>query len=254
MDTIFFLAFFPMSVFVGDLMPENLPAFVPSRDSFYQFANGSLNVWDYMGYAGNWMVFFFLGMVVIYTYTIEVSNKTLRQSIINGMTRKEFFTSKLINIILLSIIATILYALISLGIGFFSTEEATLSLAFANDWALPRFFLMCLSYMSFAFMLAVLLRKSGLAVFTYVSYVLVIEFLLRLLAREQIYSGSWINYFPMNATEDLMPFPWLTFADAVPNEIDFQFLLTHGQAAITTIIYTLIFLGISYYNFLKRDI
>jgi len=252
--SIFFLVFFPMSVFVGDLIPEKLPAFIPSRNNFYQFIEGQLNVWDFLGYAGSWMVFFFLGMIVIYTFTTEVSNKTLRQSIINGMTRNHFFASKILNIFLLSIIATLLYTIICMSLGFYNTEDATLSLALANEYAIPRFFLMSINYLSFAFMLAILLRKSGLAVFTYISYVLIIESLLRLGASQYIYSGPWVNYFPLNATEDLMPAPWSNLADSAPSGVDFDFWLSYKQAAITTFISTLIFLSISYFNFQKRDI
>lgn len=249
----FFLIFFPAAVFFANLMPDDLPKFVPGKDTFLQFSDSKLNVWDYMGYAGNWIVFFFLGVLLIYTITNEVSYKTLRQSIINGLTRKEFFASKLLNVFFLSVLATLYYVIIVLAIGFWNTEEATMSLAFSNNWAIPRFFLMSLAYLSFALFMSIILRKSGLAVFTYLAYVLIIEQLLRLGAREKIYSGSWVNYFPMNATEDLMPLPWLTYASAVPSEIDFQYLLTHQQAAITTIIFTLIFLGSGYYLFLKKD-
>jgi len=231
-------------------MPE-LPKFLPGKEVFFTFPT----VWEYLGYAGNWTVFFFLGVLIIYTLTIEISNKTMRQSIISGLSRKEFFLSKYLNVFLLSLFATLYYTIISLGVGFFNTDGASLTSAFENNWSIPLFFLMSFSYLNFALFLAFLFRKSGIAVFFYLTYVMVIEMLLRWVIHYKIDQTELINYYPMNATEDLMPFPFFRYADFIPgNEIEIPFLLTTSQAVITTSVYCLIFAGISYITFMKRDI
>jgi len=247
---IFFCVFFPATLFFGSILPTGLPNFLPSKDSFFSFPG----IWEYLGYAGNWIVFFFLGVIVIYTFTIEVSNKTLRQSIINGLTRQEVFISKLLNVVLLSAFATLYYTLLSFIIGLINTEDFSLGIAFSNEMAIPRFFLMSFSYMTFALFLAFVFRKAGIAVFFYISYVIIIEPLIRMVAKEKIYSGAYINYFPMNATEDLMPLLGAKTTNSFPTNMDFAFLLTFKEAAIFTIIYTLIFLFISYSLFIKKDI
>lgn len=246
----FFLIFFPSSLYVGKLMPE-LPKFLPGKQVFFTFPT----VWEYLGYAGNWTVFFFLGVLIIYTFTIEVSNKTMRQSIISGLTRNQFFVSKYLNVFLLSLFATLYYTIISLAVGFYNTEEASLAMAFDNNYAIPLFFLMSFSYLNFALFLAFLFRKSGIAVFFYLTYVMVIEMLLRWVVHYKIDESELINYYPMNATEDLMPFPFFKYADFIPgNDIAIPFLLTTQQAVVTTSIYCVIFAAISYITFIKRDI
>jgi len=247
---IFFLLFFPALLYFGSIMPENLPPMVPSKTTFYSFPG----IWEYLGYAGTWVVYFFLGVLVIYTVTIEVVNKTLRQAIINGMTRNEFFASKFINVLLLASLATIYYVIIALAIGFYNTDGATLSAALENEWAIPRFFLMSLAYMSFALFFAYVFRKSGIAVFSYLSFVLLIEPLIKWLSINYIHKSRIFNFLPMNATEDLMPFPFFKFADSVPNEIDFEFLLTYTEASITVSLYIVLAIGISYWLFTKKDI
>ena len=248
---LFFFLFLPACMYFVSLMPDiDLPAFLPNKKTFFQFPS----IWEYLGYAGNWIVFFFIGVISIYLISIEVSNKTMRQSIINGMTRNEFFTSKLITILILSLVATLYYTLLSLSIGFFNSEDASLASAFDNDWAMGRFFLMSFAYTVFAMFLAYLFRKAGLAVFFYVSYIMIIEPLVRLYLIEKIDKASWTRYFPMNSVEDLMPLPALKYASAIPTDIDFAFLLTYKQATILSLIYCALFLGISYYMFIKRDI
>lgn len=245
----FFLVFFPCCLYFGKFM-DNIPDFIPGKVNIFEFPN----IWNYLGYAGNWIVFFFLGVLVIYTVTIEVSNKTMRQGIINGMSRKEFFLSKVLIVFSLALLATVFYTLLSAGFGWFNSEDVSISEVFDNEMAIPKFFLMSFSYMSFALFLAFLFKKSGLAVFFYLAYMIIIEPLLKLLTQQYLFSNKYVNYFPMNAAEDLMPSPLFKFAEKVPTNIDFPFLLEPGEAAILTIVYTAIFLGGTYYLFLKRDI
>lgn len=247
---IFFVIFFPASMYLGKLLPD-LPSFLPGRDVFFNFPT----VWDYVGYAGNWMVFFFLGVLIIYTVTIEVSNKTMRQTIINGMSRNSYFLGKVINVFLFSLFATLCYSLISLTFGFINGEGVTLKDAFSNDYAIPRFFLMSFSYMNFALFLAFIFRKSGIAIFLYLTYIMAIEMMMKWGSYHYIVETENVNFFPMNATEDLMPFPFLRYAGAFENEdIDIPILLAPNEAVIATIIYIAIFMSISYYSFKKRDI
>ena len=247
--TTMFMVFFPFSLTIARLF-KDLPAVLPSEKVFIQFST----VWEYLGYAGNWMVFFFLGVMLIYTITLEVSYKTLRQSIIIGMTRQQYFASKVYLLLVLSVIATLYYTLIALVVGFINTPDADISLALANEWAIPRFFLMCIGYLSFAMMIAYLIRNSGLAVFLYLSTVLLVEPLIRL-GHVKFLGAKFQNYYPMNCVEDNMPLPLLKMADYVKSsEVDLTVLLSYKMAAIMTVIWTIIFIGISYYNFTKRDL
>lgn len=245
----FFVLFFPACMYFGSRIPE-LPSFLPNKNTFFQFPA----IWEYLGYAGNWMVFFFLGVIAIYFVTIEVSNKTMRQSIINGLTRKEFFVSKILSVVIICILGTVLYMILAIIIGLFNGDEFNFSAMFDNDWAVARFFLMSLGYTLFALFLAFLFRKSGLAIFFYISYIMIIEPLIRLIITVNVDKAFYINYFPMNATEDLMPLPAMKYADAVPNYVDYAFLLTYQQATITTLVYSILFVASSYYMFQKRDI
>ena len=246
---VFFLLFFPACLYFGRIL-DNIPDMFPIKVNIYEFPE----IWDYLGYAGNWIVFFFLGVLIIYTITIEVSNKTMRQAIIMGMSRQKFFAAKVLNVFTLSLFATFIYFILSILFGVIQSDAVTIKAIFDNDMAPLRFFLMSFGYLSFALFLAFFFRKAGLAVFFYLSYVIIIEPLLKSLTRKYLFSNDFINYYPLNAMEDLMPMPLFRFAEKLPNDIDYNFLLTYKEATILTIVYSVLFLGITYFRFLKKDI
>jgi hypothetical protein len=242
-----FVVFLPFTVSIGEFFKE-LPPPMPSHKVFTNFPE----IWDYLGYSGNWMVSFLFGVLIIYTITLEVSYKTLRQSLIIGMTRRSYYLSKLYVVITLSVFATIFYTLVTLIVGFINTPNPTMELAFTNDWAIPRFFLMCLGYLTFAMMIAFLVRNSALSVFVYLAVLYFIEPLVRLAHRKWI-GTDFLNYYPMNSIEDLMPNPLYRIADYVKIN-DSSFLMPYETAAALTVLYIAIFVAISYRSFLKRDL
>ncbi len=245
-----FLITMPTLIFIGKEF-KDVPPPLPDNSLFFTFPG----VWNYLGYAGNWLVFFFLGFIVLYTVTAEVDYKTMRQNIITGLSRKDYFISKLSVVLSLSVFATLYYAIIALAIGYFHNEPYSFEGAFDNEMAILRFFLMCLGYTSFAMMIGFLLRRSGVAIFFYLCYVLFIELMLKWVVHFRLIQNETINYWPLNAIEDLMPFPPYAFIENIPRkDLDFPFILPHNHAMIASAIYILVFLGVTYWSFSKRDI
>ena len=171
---IMFVITFPTGIFIGKEL-DDVPDPLPDNKIFFEFPT----MWDYLGYSGNWLVFFFLGLMIIFLICSEVNYKTMRQNVITGYRRQTFFAAKLASVVVLSLAATIFYAVIGLAIGFYHTEGATLSSALDNDWAFLRFFIMSLGYTSMAFFIAFLVRRTGVAVLLYIAYIMLIEHFLK---------------------------------------------------------------------------
>lgn len=239
---------FPTVIFIGKEKSISLPPMI-NRDVFYKFPT----VWDWLGYDGNWMTFFCLGFIVVHIVGIERSYKTMRQNIITGMTRMEFFISKLQVVVLLSVLATIYYLIVGFLIGWFSTPNVDLSIAMDSNWAGIRFFLMTFGYLTFAMMIGFLIKNSGLAVLTYLAYGILLEPLIRYQFHGRLFNGISKHYYPLNAMEDLMPMPFLRMnlnsaAEGARN------LLNYTEAYLLTIGYILLFLYITYFYFKKADL
>jgi len=244
---VFFLLFFPLSLYFGSVL-DKVADFFPMKVDIL----AAPLIWDYLGYAGNWIVFFFLGVMVIYTVTVDVTNKTMRQNIITGMSRTEYYLAKVSVILVLATVATLYYFLLAVIIGGLNTDGSSISEILKNDLAVPRFWLMSFAYMNFALLIAFVIRKAGVAVFIYLTYILMGEPLIKIWLQKYLSESTVMNYLPMNSVEDLMPAPVFKMAENLTTDGS-EVLLGHGQAAIATTIYAVIFIFLSYRFFLSKD-
>lgn len=138
----------------------------------------------------------------------EFSSKTFRQNLITGLSRSQMFQAKLYTILMISTVATLLYWISCLAYGLIHTPDITIDLITERwEWVL-RYWLMCLGYMSFAWMLAVVFRRSALATIFYLTYVLFLEPILRWAVHYQLFNHRSMLFYPMNAIEDLEPNPF----------------------------------------------
>ncbi len=260
-----FLILFPVGIFsLKEFMPEEVPfPILPTRRIVFEFPA----IWDYLGYEGNWMIFFFIGFIGVHMVTSEVSNKTLRQNILTGMTRKEYFLGKVYSITAISLACTVLYVLMAMLIGWFHTEDVTFSQAMDCDYAPLKYFLMCMGYLSFGLFLGFVIRKGGIATFFYLSYILFLELLVRALLYFHVFNKiDWlnkfdfiVNYLPMNVIEDLMPMPVYKILDELPDKFRDDIpivgeVLTTTQSIVGSTFYIILFLGLAYRSFSRRDI
>lgn len=235
------------------LLAKGLPEFPPpinSAEVLFQFPY----IFVFMGYLGNWLAFFFLGFLSVTLVTYEFSYRTLRQNIIMGMTRSSYYWSKVLFILAVALFATLYYTLVVFAYGLTHTNPLFDSVIFKNIDYLYRYFLMCLGYMSFGLLLGTLVRRTGIALFLYFSYVAFIELVLRWGVHRRIFPNKSMHFYPMNAIEDLTPFPFSDAFKSMEQELDFPIFLTPVEATITTIAYTLLFLWLTYRLFARRDL
>jgi len=248
--TLFYIILAPTLILVAKEIFKSTPDFLPSSNVFFEFPT----VWDYMGYIGNWLTSFFLGFVIIYMVTSEVASKTMRQSIINGLNRKDYFLGKVYTILTFSVIATFIFLVSTVVIGLIHTEGCDLELIMDNNLALVRYFLMSMGYMSFALLIGFTMRRSGLAIFFYLVYVMMLEVVIRYM-QVWAWPHESMKWWPMNVIEDLMPNPFFRLGDKfIKNEYDFGLLVSDNGAMLGSTFYILLFLGVAWYSFSKRDI
>ena len=244
-----YAVFLPAILLTGKRI-EELPPPIGTNEVLFIFPT----VWEYLGYVGNWMTFFFMGFLSVLIVTTEYSNKTLRQNIINGVSRKNFFLGKLYFILLISAGATLYYTICALLIGFFNTDVIIWNKVFQNADYIYRYFVMCSSYMIFALFLGFLIKRTGIALFAYLSYIMFVELIIRWGVHRNIVKHKSMHFYPMNATEDLIPIPFTEQASKFLDEFGFEFFLTPMEALVTTLIYLSVFLLITYRLVSKADL
>ncbi len=245
-----FSVLFPIIILLSRKVLADAPPPVPSSITFLEFPL----VWDYQGYVGNWMVSILLGFLVIYLFTSEVSYKTMRQNVLTGLTRKQYFTSKIITVVVLSLYASIIYVISSVIIGLAFTDVYDFELIVDNNFATFRFFLMSLGYLSFALLLANLIRRGILAILVYLFYMMAVEVLARLFVMYKL-KTRLASFAPMNAIEDLMPNPFFRLPEmALFKEIGFNVLLSYQEAICATVVYSSLFVWLGWIVFKRKDL
>ena len=251
---IFYLVLLPSIILIGKSLPQSIDDSGFTLDSIYMFPS----VWEYLGYIGNWLVFFFLGFTAIISITHEYANKTLRQNIITGLSRKDYFFAKLAWIFSLALAATAYYALVGFSLGLVYTETIYWSKIMQEAMLIPRYFLMCIGYMSFGMFLAFLVKRTGISIFLYFSYIFFIERILRYSVHMNIIQHKSMLFYPINATSDLVPLPMSLAIDGpakgFSEQMGFDFFLSPVEATITTCVYSLIFIYFSYRIITRSDL
>ncbi len=247
-----YIILLPASLFVGKTIQVNGDAvgFNPAVQLF-----SFPTIWEWLGYIGNWMVFFVLGFMAVLMVTNEYANKTLRQNIIVGLNREDYFKSKLLFMVTIATIATIYYVVCALVIGFFHVNDTLyFSTVFKNADMIPRYWLMSMGYMSFGLLIGLLVKRTGIALFLYLAYIMMLEPIIRWVMMFFVIKNVSMSFMPLNAIEDLAPLPVAsTFFGAIAQQ-GFRVILTPWEAGIATAIYTSLFLFFSYKRLKNSDL
>jgi len=160
--------------------------------------------WKTVAYFSSLFVFI-PAIVIIMLITNEYTFKTNRQNIIDGWSRKEFMTGKLIDVVILSAIVTLLYAVIATIIGTLNTTKAG-----ADKWGMAYyiglFALQTFSQLSIAFTIGLLVRKSFVALAIFAFYFLMLEPIAVNFLRIRFHTEIG-RFFPLNVSHKLIPRP-----------------------------------------------
>lgn len=212
-------------------------------------------IWDTNGYIGNWLAFFILGYIGIQLISIEFGNKTFRQNVISGLDRKDFFLSKIMSALLLSLAATVFYIILTIILGVLITEDSEVGF-FAEGAGLKMlyFFLMSFGYIIAGMFIAFLVRKGSLAIFIYFLYGMFVENILRWSVHSKVVpDGVGMHYYPMNVLEDLTPMP--SFYQMVKmGSPDMVLIIEPQWAALGTAVYLALFTFVMFRLATKKDI
>jgi ABC-type transport system involved in multi-copper enzyme maturation permease subunit len=230
---------------------DQLPPPLPQPKSLFN----TPDIWSYLGYTGNWIAYFVMGFLGLYMVSLEFSTKTLRQGIINGLSRKELWVGKVGFMVLLAIAATLYYMLSGFALGMLGTEPFEGSPVLGESYIILRYFIMILGYLTFGFMLGLLIRGIGIASMLYFMYVFFLEVMIRYLIHLKIFEHRSMIFYPMNALEDLTPFPVGGSGQMVNNmNLGFELFMTPAEATITSLVYIGLFLFASFLLLTKKDL
>jgi len=145
----FFL--FLMVIYVFTQIDITAPGF--NTKNMYMFPN----VWEIFSWIASWFNLLFLGIIIIILTGNEFNFRTIRLQIINGLSRDEFMSGKLMIIFLIALWAALIVFFSGIITGMIFTKGISLQLIFDKSYLVLIYFIQAVAYMSFALMVAIIL-------------------------------------------------------------------------------------------------
>lgn len=207
--------------------------------------------WHSVAYLSSFFVLL-PSILVIMLVTNEYNYKTHRQNIIDGWSRAEFITSKLIDVSIISSIVTLVYIIVAIGFGIYADSIGWSRWAEQLEY-IPLFFLQTFAQLSIAFLLGYLVKKAFIALGVFLFYYLILENIaVGLLKWKKIPID---RFLPIRMSNNLIVKPSLqrTFGAAAKADYEFQLSLVPQQVLLTLALTAIIWL-ICYKVHKKRDI
>lgn len=195
-------------------------------------------VWHTVAYASSLFVFV-PAVVVIMFISNEYTYRTHRQNIIDGWSRAQFITSKLIDVLIISLIITAMYIVVCLVSGF-ANQERLIQDTWSSAYYIGLFALQTFAQLSIAFLIGFLVRKAFLSLGIFLFYFLILENLI--IGLFWRYDLSARNYMPLEISDKLVPPPafWrLMDPDSYKKSLDVIPLHIFLTIALTAVIWAI---------------
>jgi ABC-type transport system involved in multi-copper enzyme maturation permease subunit len=211
-----------------------------NRIPLYHFPD----VWMNLIWVGGWLKVL-LGIMVVISVTNEFAYRTIRQNIIDGLSRWEFLQSKILTNLLLSLMSVAMLFVIGLVTGLIYSPTIEIDQLLTDLEFFPAYFLEIFFFLSFAMLISMLIQRSGLAII-----LLLLAQMIELIIKANLdnYVPAIIPFFPMQSIWDLVsiPFPRYAFQEIK----DYVDPLTVG----IVIFWTVLFNYLSYWKLKRADI
>lgn len=219
-------------------------------------------IWHFNSYIAA-LLKLFLAIVIVSMMSNEYTNRTLKQNLIDGLSKKEFIASKFLTVTVFSLISTIFLFVVSLILGLSFSDFTEVSIIFSDMEYMIAYFVKLTGFFAFCMFLGILVKRSAFALgFLFIWWIL--ESIVYGILKWKIFRDSEIadniaRFFPLESMSNLIkePFSRLsavqTAATQIGSEIEKDYGI-HWYQLIIVVIWTAIFVLLSYKLLKKRDL
>lgn len=258
---VFLLLYFLLLILMGIFIPQIKPTINDTEIDFARF--GAYNfpvVWHNITYFAA-IGKIFLAVIIVTNVTNEYSNGTLKQNLIDGLSKKEFLISKLIGVSIITLLSTSIVLAIALNLGLRHGTTASASV-FEGAEYIAAYALKLLFFFTFSLFLSFLFRKTAFALlmlfvwWVMESILTMTELYVRKLMGEDLENVTFLfnSFLPLNASSALIPLPRVNFENLMKDLPIFVSQPIAWEPALTTVAYTALFAWLSYVLLRKRNL
>ncbi|WP_422105311.1 ABC transporter permease [Winogradskyella sp.] len=254
-------------IFVSFILPFTVLVLSSIKINFFGFFTLELGelgifnfpiIWHITTFFASYFKFFF-AIVVVSMIGNEYSNKTLKQNLIDGLSKKEFILSKFYTIVFFSLCATILIGVASFFIGLYYSSYTEASIIFREIEFLLAYFIKLVGFFSLCLFFGMLLKRSAFALgFLFVLYIF--EWLFFWGAYEILGSGDAAfrvkNVLPLESMYKLIDQPIQRIVmTKFPEKTDIAYdYAVHWYEIAIVLGWSALFIFLSYRLLKKRDL
>ena len=226
----------------------NLDGLDPTMLPIYDFPD----IWQNTTYLASYLKVI-LGFIVIISVNNDLSYNTLRQNVIDGISKREFILSKLALIIFLGLVSALFVLNAGLINGSIYSNAYAMPFMFDKLEFILAYFYDIVVFCSLAFLIALIIKKSGFAIITLFLYSMMFEPILALIFEnapyfEGTFFRSLVPYLPIKSLNNLIqvPFKKYIFQEIVDYIPISALLISTG--------WLMIYITTIYYRLTKKDL
>jgi len=206
---------------------------------------------------------FFLAIVIVSMMANEYSYGTLKQNLIDGMSKKEFVLSKFITVVMFALVSTIFIFIMSMILGLSFSSYTEFGIIFSDLDYLLAYFVKLVGFFSFCLFLGILVKRSAFAIgFLFVWNIIeaiIIGVLNYRIFPNDDYDRNFTQFLPLEAMSNLIvePFTRLSVVKSIGNQIgvaDSKVYSVDYLAVLIVMVWIVIFMLMSYKLLKKRDL
>lgn len=210
----------------------------------------------------------FLAIVIVSMMANEYTYGTLKQNLIDGLSKKEFILSKFIVVGTFALASTVFIFILSLILGYSFSSYNEIGIVFSDMEYLLAFFIKLVAFFSFCLFIGILVKRSAFALgFIFIWFIAenifywIVKFvILDGNDKTKNFGDTIIKYFPIESMSNLIKEP-ITRLNAIKTieatiggaKVAKDYSIHFSQVSIV-LVWTIIFIFASYYIVKKRDL
>lgn len=205
-------------------------------------------VWQNVAFLAKFLNLY-LAIAVVFIVTNEFSYRTIRQNIIDGLTRKQVVLSKFWVVLLMAVGATVVMVIIAVILGILNSRVMTLSIVMQRTDFIAGFFVHAFGTFSLAALMGYLFRRNGLTILVFLPYVMFVENIIR-----NLLDGPYVKYFPVKTLTDLIYVPYTNLPQEGSEALGFNQTSVPVENLVIGLAYALCFHWLAYLFLKNRDL
>lgn len=254
-------------IFISFILPFTVLILSSIKINFFGFFTLELGelgifnfpiIWHITTFCASYFKLFF-AIVVVSMIGNEYSNKTIKQNLIDGLSKKEFILSKFYTIVFFSLISTILMSVASFLIGLYYSSYTEASIIVRETEFLLAYFVKLVGFFSLCLFFGMLVKRSAFALaFLFILYIL--EWIVFWGAYETFGSSetAWKvkSFLPMESMYNLINQPFQrVIMTKYPENLDMAYdYAVHWYEIVIVLGWTALFVFLSYRLLKMRDL